>query len=161
MVSNSLVTVLYGDSGSGKSALAKATLDNQFAHSTQVWLGPDALNVLLSETERLKIGLAYPLLDVLKATAKQQNVLVIDAAERLNVEHEPKVKRLITELLADNGEHDTSVWRVLIVGQKALGIWPFANPDRRDYAGHSLYCSFVLDRSRHWCVRPPNVAARA
>jgi hypothetical protein len=116
-VSNSLVTVLYGDSGSGKSALVKATLDNNFAYSTQVWLGPDALNVLLSETERLKIGLAYPLLDVLKATAKQQNVLVIDAAEHLSVEHEPKVKRLITELLADNGEHDTPVWRVLIVGQ--------------------------------------------
>ena len=83
-VSNSLVTVLYGDSGSGKSALVKATLDNNFANSTQVWLGPDGLHILLSETERLKIGLPYPLLDVLKATSKQQNVLVIDAAERLN-----------------------------------------------------------------------------
>jgi hypothetical protein len=35
----------------------------------------------------------------------------------LSVEHEPKVKRLITQLLADNGEHDIPVWRILIVGQ--------------------------------------------
>ncbi|SRR5229473_1265902 len=83
-LSNGPIVVLYGDSGTGKSALAKSTLDRQFPGASQIWFGPDELKSALSEVERVKVGLAHPLRASLASSAQPNNILVIDAAERVS-----------------------------------------------------------------------------
>ena len=75
--------VVFGESGVGKSALIKAMLDERFQDAEQVWFGPDTLEPALSESARTGMCLAHPRLDVLLATARAENVLVIDAAEHI------------------------------------------------------------------------------
>jgi len=87
------LTVLYGESGTGKSALAKLTLERLFPDVSQVWLGPDTLVATLSEVERIKTGFAHPLRATLTATAQTANILVLDAAERISGESTLQVRR--------------------------------------------------------------------
>ena len=109
--------VLYGDSGTGKSALAKSTLDNHFAEAAQIWLSPDTLSVTLSVVKRSQTDLAYPLADTLKATAHPSNIMVIDAAERINSELVTHVKQLIGVLVSEHFSDKSTVWQILIIGQ--------------------------------------------
>jgi len=111
------VCVVFGESGCGKSALVKATLDDRFPSSAQVWLGPDTLDLALNEATRAGVGISQPLIDVLDATACAENFLVIDAAERLNHGCALKAKALIEELNKRNTAGAKAGWRVLIVGQ--------------------------------------------
>jgi hypothetical protein len=83
-VSQDLETVIFGESGSGKSALVKVMLDDRFPDAGQVWFGPDNLDLVLNEATREGLGISQPLNLVLDATARAENFLVIDAAERLN-----------------------------------------------------------------------------
>jgi hypothetical protein len=106
------VAVLHGEAGSGKSALLKATLDNRFADWRQVWLGPDQLSVMLSDVERAKLGLAHPLADVLRASSKPNNVLVIDSAERLTRQVQAGARDLVTAVTSG-----ASPWHVILIGQ--------------------------------------------
>ena len=116
-LANNPVVVLYGDSGTGKSALAKSTLEREFLEASHTWLGPDTLGATLIEVERIKTDLVHPLHDTLKAAAHPGNVLVIDAAERISSELASKVKQLVAALVAGNTPDAVPVWRVLIVGQ--------------------------------------------
>lgn len=111
------VCVIYGDSGTGKSALVKTVLDARFAKTDQVWLGPDHIEAALSEANRATLGLHQPLLDVLNASARPENILVIDAAERLSQECTSKARALIACLLKGNSPASGVDWRILIVGQ--------------------------------------------
>jgi hypothetical protein len=111
------VCVVFGESGSGKSALVKATLDECFPSAAQVWFEPDTLDLALNEATRPRLGIGHPLIDVLDATAKTENFLVIDAAERLGRDGALKAKVLIEELRKRNTRVAESGWRVLIVGQ--------------------------------------------
>lgn len=86
------VTVLYGASGNGKSAVVKSVLDEDFSDWNQVWLGPDELGIALSETKRTDFGLSHPMHKILASTVQQQNLLVIDSAERIKPECEKKPK---------------------------------------------------------------------
>jgi hypothetical protein len=90
VVSAASVSVVYGESGTGKSALTKAVLDSQFAGDLQIWFGPDQIATALSEAERAALDLAHPLLDVLDASPRPNNILVIDAAERVSRDLVPK-----------------------------------------------------------------------
>lgn len=108
------VCVAYGDSGSGKSALAKSVLDSRFPKAAQVWVAPEQLEAALSEATRLAFGLPVPLIDVLRASATSQTILVIDSAERLTPATALRVTELVRSLAASvsvTGCH------VLIVGQ--------------------------------------------
>ncbi|MFZ0246604.1 hypothetical protein [Candidatus Binatus sp.] len=111
------VTVVYGQSGSGKSALVKRTLDRKFAGWTQVWLGPEQIEAATSEVDRAKLPLSHPLIDVLRVSVTGQNVLVIDAAERLNANCLPRIKQLIEKLVPIGFGAEGSSWRVVIVSQ--------------------------------------------
>ena len=111
------ITVVYGESGSGKSALVKTTLDSKLADWTQVWLGPEQIEVATSEVDRAKLPLSHPLIDVLRVSTTGQNVLVIDAAERLNADCLPRIKQLIEALVPIGVAAEGSSWRVLIVSQ--------------------------------------------
>lgn len=74
--------VIFGESGSGKSALVKVMLDERFPEAGQVWFGPDNLDLVLNDATREGLGFGQPLDFVLDATVRTENFLVIDAAER-------------------------------------------------------------------------------
>lgn len=108
--------VLFGESGSGKSALVKATLTARFPDWRQVWLRPDDLATALSAAKRQSAGLDYPLEEVLKFSSTAKNVLVFDAAERLPDEVIGRANALVASLIAHNGA-GASKWHIVVVGQ--------------------------------------------
>jgi hypothetical protein len=111
---------VHGESGTGKSVLVRATLRENFPDRSQVWLGPEQLELAVSEARRSQIGLLQPLLSVLHATARASNVLVIDSAERLTADGRLRCRKLIGELLASNEAGADPVWRVVIIGQTEM-----------------------------------------
>lgn len=108
------ITVLFAESGIGKSSLVKTVLDQCFADRRQVWLGPEDMRTALNATRRPSMPLRNELLSVLQASAPAQNILVLDSAERIDPSELPVVKGLLDKLLeggADNG------WRIVIISQ--------------------------------------------
>jgi hypothetical protein len=114
LIAQEKVTVLYGESGCGKSALVKNILDRDFPEYRQIWLGPDELSVALNELDRTRLNLAHPLPEVLRSSSRSANVLVIDAAERLTREVRDVARQLVASLITDE---NPSPWRVVIIGQ--------------------------------------------
>jgi hypothetical protein len=117
VISQNAVFALYGESGSGKSALIKTVLHQKFADWRQVWLGPDQLTSALKDSERARLGLTHPLAAVLKASSKPNNVLIIDAAERLPREVQSDARDLVAAITKDGAGANSSKWHVIIVGQ--------------------------------------------
>jgi hypothetical protein len=127
VISQNTISVVYGESGSGKSALVKVALDQKFAGWRQIWLGPDQLTAALGDSERAKLGLTHPLAAVLKASSKPNNVLIIDAAERLPREVQNDARDLVAAITKDNAGANSHQWRIIIVGQTeawAEGAFP-------------------------------------
>lgn len=116
------LTVLYGDSGSGKSALAKSMLTRGFPDATQVWLGPDILEAAVQQAKRSQMGLAHSLSTTLAGSASGTNILVLDAAERINADSAIQVRQLIHGLLAATESEIPPAWRILIIGQTEAWI---------------------------------------
>ena len=110
------ICVVFGESGAGKSALVKATLDREFAADRQVWMGPQTLAHALSEAKRGSLGLDRPLGEILEHSSVASNVLVIDAAERLDATVLPRARDLAERLRASSDSSPPS-WRIVIVGQ--------------------------------------------
>jgi len=54
------VCVVFGESGSGKSALVKGILDERFPDAGQVWFGPYHLDLALNEATRSGLGIGQP-----------------------------------------------------------------------------------------------------
>lgn len=109
------VTLVFGESGTGKSALVKSVLDGLKAN--QVWLGPEQFAAASSHVERSKVQLSYPLPEVLKATAYAENVLVIDAVEKLDADALARVRAVIDQLVGTSGEPVESGWKIVVVSQ--------------------------------------------
>jgi hypothetical protein len=116
-ISQNPVFVLYGESGTGKSALIKTVLDQKFAGWRQLWLGPDQLTTALSDSGRGKLNLTHPLAEVLKASSQQDNVLIIDAAERLPRNVQNDARSLVATITKKLSAAVSNTWRVIIVGQ--------------------------------------------
>jgi hypothetical protein len=108
---------VYGDSGTGKSALIKVFLDTHFPTATRIWFAPEHLEQALNEAERARFGIAHPLIRVLDAAATPENFLVIDSAERLPATSRLKAQQLVKQLQELNGSGTPIPWRVIIVGQ--------------------------------------------
>jgi hypothetical protein len=111
------IVAVFGESGSGKSALVKGTLDALFPSDKQVWLGPEQIDAATCELERSRLQIAYPLHDVLLASASPRNVLVIDAAEKLDADALTRIRLLIQRLAPPNDPSSDQAWRVVIVSQ--------------------------------------------
>ncbi len=111
------VTVVFGESGSGKSALVKSVLDGAYPSWNQVWFGPEGLKMALSAARRSGLPLAHELSLVLNTTVKPQNVLVIDSAERIEAGEFVVIRQLLQAILPNDGKETEGVWRVVIVTQ--------------------------------------------
>lgn len=111
------ITVVFGASGSGKSALVKTTLDGDFPTFNQVWLGPEQADTATSELARSRLGLAHPLHDVLQSSGSPKNVLVLDSAERLSADVLPRIKLLIQRLVPAAVSASELPWHVVILSQ--------------------------------------------
>ena len=112
-----IVCVVFGESGTGKSALVMTTLREHFPNVAHIWLGPENLERAVSEATRASIGIDEPLVDVLHMSAEAENFLVIDAAERLSPVCVSKAKELVNDLIGKNSICSKGGWRVVIVGQ--------------------------------------------
>jgi hypothetical protein len=110
------VNVIYGDSGTGKSALVKWTLDTSMPDWSQVWLGPEQLEYVLTEIGRKKINLARPIPEILQGLATPRVILVIDAVERLPPDTLERARQLVSDLVARKTEEFPDC-RVVIIGQ--------------------------------------------
>lgn len=111
------VTVVFGESGSGKSALVKSVLDGAYPSWNQVWFGPEELNTALSAARRGALPLTRELSRVLNVTAKPRNVLIIDSAERIEAGEFVVIRQLLQAILPSDGEETEGTWRVVIVMQ--------------------------------------------
>lgn len=111
------VTVVFGESGSGKSALVKSVLDGAYPSWNQVWLGPEELKMALSAARRGALPLTHELSLVLNVTMKPQNVLVIDSAERIEASEFVVIRKLLQAILPSDGKETEGAWRVVIVTQ--------------------------------------------
>lgn len=116
-VADNPVTVVFGESGSGKSALVKAVLDGAYPSWNQVWFGPENLKTALSAARRSALPLVHELSLVLNATVKPQNVLVIDSAERIEAGELVVVRQLLQAILPSEAEGIEDAWRIVVVTQ--------------------------------------------
>jgi hypothetical protein len=115
-VADNPVTVVFGESGSGKSALVKSVLDSD-PSGNQVWFGPEELKAALNAARRGALPLTHELSLVLNATVKPQNVLVIDSAERIEASEFVVTRQLLQAILPNDGEATEGAWRVVIITQ--------------------------------------------
>jgi ABC-type glutathione transport system ATPase component len=143
---------MYGDSGTGKSALVKVLLDTHFPTATRVWLAPEHLEQAVNEAERVRFGIAHPLIRVLDAAVTPENFLIVDSAERLLVPSRIKAQQLVKQLLELNGSETPLPWRVILVGQTEF--WVSGELTR---IAHSPWRDWKSDRDpkvrlRRFCV---------
>ena len=116
-VAGNPVTVVFGESGSGKSALVKLVLDGAYPSWNQVWFGPEDLKKALSATRRSTLSLTHELSLVLNATVKPQNVLVIDSAEHIEAGEFVVIRQLLQAILPNAGKETEGAWRAVIITQ--------------------------------------------
>lgn len=119
-VSKNIVTVVFGESGTGKSALVKNVLDEQLADHTQVWFGPEELKTALSAAKRGSLPLKHQLERVLNASTDPKNILVLDSAERIEPAEFGVVKLLFQSLMPLATETDDTAWRIVVISQPQL-----------------------------------------
>lgn len=105
--------VVAGDSGVGKSAIVRNLLENHFPDASPTWIAPDALADLTSEVERRRVGFGHPLLQVLMGASAPEPVLVLDAAERIDLATAQRAAKLLGEL---RNQADTGL-RVILISQ--------------------------------------------
>ncbi|WP_157385636.1 hypothetical protein [Mesorhizobium sp. STM 4661] len=111
------IVAVFGESGSGKSAIVKVTLDELFPAQNQVWLGAEQIDAATSELDRSRLQISYPLHDVLLASTSAGNMLVIDAAEKLDADALSRTKLFIQRLIPPPSSTSPLQWRVVFVSQ--------------------------------------------
>jgi hypothetical protein len=110
------ITIVTGESGSGKSGLVKRLLDRDRPTAMQLWLGPEATTKVLSAVERGQAGLRHDLRDSLRATHARENVLVLDAIEHVELDNLPALAKLLSNVLASTPDWPSS-WHVVVTAQ--------------------------------------------
>lgn len=116
-ISANVTTTVFGESGTGKSALVKSVLDQRFASWTQVWFGPDELRTALSAARRSSLPLQHELSPILKASANPRNILVFDSAERIDLAELIVIRQLVVSLLPPEPVSEDGAWRLVVISQ--------------------------------------------
>lgn len=112
-----VISIVIGESGSGKSALVKTVIDANWPTATQLWLGPEAAATVLSSVRRQPAGLRHGLRDLLRGTRARANVLVLDAAEQLDAAALATLAQALSSESVGNVAHRLTGWRVVITTQ--------------------------------------------
>ena len=116
-IAHDQLTVVFGESGTGKSALVKLVLDSVYQSWNQVWFGPEKLTTALNAVKRGTLLLGHELSQVLNATVKPRNLLIIDAAERIEPEEFVVIRQLLQTILSSDDKPIQDEWRVFIITQ--------------------------------------------
>ncbi|MNR84303.1 hypothetical protein D3C72_151010 [compost metagenome] len=116
-IASNLITLVFGESGLGKSALVKLVLDSAYPSWNQVWFSSEHLKTALSAAQRSTLPLKHELSIVLNASVMPQNVLVIDSAERIEASEFIVIRQLLQAILPKDGQVSDGAWRVVIVAQ--------------------------------------------
>lgn len=116
-IADNPISVVFGESGLGKSALVKSMLDSAYPSWNQLWFGPEELKTALSAARRSALPLGHELSLVLNSTVNPHNVLVIDSAERIEVGEFVVIRQLLRAVSQHEGATTESAWRVVIVTQ--------------------------------------------
>ncbi len=105
--------IIIGESGTGKSALAKSIEESGHFDRT-VWLSSDLFARGGIHAVSATLGLQHGLMDVLKSFGGDNGLLIIDALEKADLTTLQVITDLIRNLDLDS---DTSRWSVLITTQ--------------------------------------------
>jgi hypothetical protein len=98
--------VLLGESGSGKSALAKQLATSRYARF--VWLSPEDVDKKSNFELERGIGLSHPIVDVLRASG-EPCLFVLDGAEGYTENGVTMTARILRELLSKPGTPQVQV----------------------------------------------------
>lgn len=112
-----VVSIITGESGSGKSALVKGVLDAQWPTAAQLWLGPEAAAVVMSAVKRGAAGLRHELRELLRGTSARENVLVLDSAEHLDAAALSALVKSLSSSAAGAASNRVDSWRVVVTTQ--------------------------------------------
>lgn len=77
------VTVVYGESGGGKSSLVKDAVQGPLADWGCIWLSPENAAGVASSAGRVQMRIVGSLDEHLLGSAKERGLVVLDAAERI------------------------------------------------------------------------------
>lgn len=111
------VSIVIGESGSGKSALVKSVLDAQWSTAAHLWLGPEAAAIVASAVKRGAVGLRHELRELLRATNARENVLVLDAAEHLDAAALAALVKSLSSTAVGDTPDRVVPWRVVVTTQ--------------------------------------------
>lgn len=114
-ITSNPVVELFGESGTGKSALLKRVAESHLADWAQVWLRPEDLVNVLSASGRARSGLKHTVEEILTTTPAARGLLVLDSAERISQEDSVLTRNLI-EFLRPSPSRKTD-WHTVIVTQ--------------------------------------------
>lgn len=135
------ILVLLGESGCGKSSLAKRLALSKSTYDRFVWLAGDSLDrSQLAQVER-NLGLQHPLANVMDCIAASRALLVFDGIDRFSEQALANAARLMNDLhLAD----DKGAWHIILTSQSHT--WPQVRRQLRSCGvSFQLLAQYVVD----------------
>jgi len=109
------IIALVGDSGCGKSAIAKEIATGRTSAQKCIWLTGEMLSQPDIFSLERRLGLQNPIVDIMRSVTTPQAYLVLDAVESLSTQAMDIAARLLNQL--NITETDTP-WRVIITSQR-------------------------------------------
>ncbi|MGJ8562826.1 MAG: nSTAND1 domain-containing NTPase [Alphaproteobacteria bacterium] len=118
-VSDFDISVVIGESGCGKSSLVKSSLVKHFHDWNTVWLGAEQLSSFAPapNNKEQNVQISCDLAELLEHTNICKNILVIDAAEKLDSYSEQLLIGLLDVLITKTDVTSESAWKFILTSQ--------------------------------------------
>ncbi len=112
------IVALVGESGVGKSAIARQISEQEKASGKVVWLDADALDCPDDLGIRQHLGISHALSDILTACASRSALLVLDGIDRFSPNALKNAASLCRSVIASN-QQSPSIWRLILTAEAA------------------------------------------